>query len=134
MAGDLIAIGIRTPLADPKAALDKVQALARARGGWGQLLDADAVLGPDHLVSALDHARRAFDQGRNATESIAMEFLLYASGERQISKAIRAAGVKPGRVFVVILSGGLSAEDLLAATGWEWDDSLLEPTVQRLRG
>src|SRR5437867_8774842 len=97
MTNELSVIGVGTPLADPKAALGRLQSYARGRGGWAQLLDADAVLGRDHLASAFDHARRAFDQGRNSTASIEVEFLLYASGERQISKAISTAGARPRR-------------------------------------
>ena len=64
----------------------------RSKGGWGQILNPVSVFGRDHLVSALGHARRAIEERRNTTDSIEMEFLLYVSGERQISKAIEVAG------------------------------------------
>mgnify|MGYP001259469338 CR=1 FL=1 len=70
-----------------------------------QALDAKAVYGKDHLVSAAEHAVRAFHQGRNAMNSLALELLLYAAGERQIQKAIKKMGVKQGKgqvAFVII--------------------------------
>jgi KEOPS complex subunit Cgi121 len=70
-----------------------------------QVFDATAVYGKDHLISATTHAQRAFEQGRNATNSLALEILLYAAGERQIHKAIRKIGVKKGEqqiAFVLV--------------------------------
>jgi KEOPS complex subunit Cgi121 len=70
-----------------------------------QALDASAVYGKDHLVSAANHALRAFEQKTNATNSLALEILLYAAGERQIQKALKKIGVKKGKqqiAFVVI--------------------------------
>jgi KEOPS complex subunit Cgi121 len=62
-----------------------------------QVLDAQVVYGKDHLLSAAQHAQRAFEQGTNATNSLALEILLYASGERQIQKAITKMGIKKGK-------------------------------------
>lgn len=59
-----------------------------------QAFDATAVYSPDHLISATEHAKRTFQQGTNATNSLALEILLYASGERQIEKALKKMGVK----------------------------------------
>ena len=69
-----------------------------------QAFDATVIYGKDHLISATTHAKRAFQQGTNATNSPALEILLYAAGERQIQKAIKKIGVKKGEqqiVFVV---------------------------------
>jgi KEOPS complex subunit Cgi121 len=62
-----------------------------------QALDATVVYGKDHLMSATDHAVRAFERKTNSTNSLALEILLYAAGERQIQKAIKKIGVKKGR-------------------------------------
>lgn len=53
------------------------------------MMRAEMVFGMDHLRSALYHAARAIKDGRNASDSLAMETLLYASGERQLSAAIK---------------------------------------------
>ena len=62
-----------------------------------QAFDATVVYGKDHLISATIHAQRAFEQRTNATNSLALEILLYAAGERQIQKAIKKIGVKKGK-------------------------------------
>jgi KEOPS complex subunit Cgi121 len=70
-----------------------------------QALDSTVVYGRDHLISATKHAQRAFEQRTNATNSLALEILLYAAGERQIQKAIAKIGVKKGKqtiAFVII--------------------------------
>jgi len=68
-----------------------------------QAFDAQLIYGEDHLISATMHAKRAFQQGTNATNSLALEILLYAAGERQIQKAINKIGVKQGRQQIVFL-------------------------------
>jgi KEOPS complex subunit Cgi121 len=68
-----------------------------------QVFDASAIYGKDHLISATIHAQRAFEQGRNSTNSLALEILLYAAGERQIHKAIKKIGVKKGKQQIVFL-------------------------------
>ncbi len=133
MGDALVIFGVRTPISDPKAALEDLRAYARSTGGWAQILNPEAVLGRDHLSSAFEHARRAFEQGRNTTDSIEMEFLLYVSGERQISKALEVAGARARQPVVVAIASGGSAEDLLARYSWERDDALLEATLARLR-
>ena len=133
MAGDIEIAGIRTRFADPKAALKDLQAFARSCGGWAQLLDAGHVVGRDHITSAHEHARRAIERGTNATGSIEMELLLYASGERQISRAIERMGVRAGRPSVAVLGGGVSLDDVRSRFGWTTDDSLLRPTRVKLR-
>lgn len=66
------------------------------------VLRADMVFGSDHLRSALYHAKRALREGRNASESLAMETLLYASGERQLSTAIKKMSVDASSAEVVV--------------------------------
>lgn len=133
MADEIEIMGIRTRLTDPKAALSELQAFARSRGGWAQLLDAECVIGRDHMISAHEHARRALKEETNATVSLEMEFLLYASGERQISKAIAAVGVRAARPFVAVLGGGVPPGEVLSRLGWERDDRLVRPRPAKLK-
>ncbi|DAC72863.1 MAG TPA: hypothetical protein DSN98_03045 [Thermoplasmata archaeon] len=70
-----------------------------------QAFDAAAIYGKDHLISATTHAQRAFEQKTNATNSLALEILLYAAGERQIHKAIKKIGIRKGKqniAFVIV--------------------------------
>lgn len=62
-----------------------------------QAFDAAMIYSKDHVISATTHAKRAFQQGTNATGSLALELLIYAAGERQIEKAIKKIGVKKGK-------------------------------------
>lgn len=118
---------------DTDATLRKVQAFARQRDSEAQLLDARMVFGEDHLRSAALHANRAFRQGQNVAATLGMEFLLYASGERQIRRAIEKMGAKSGRPFVLVLFGKVSAKVVLRNFGWRRSDALLKPNARFLR-
>ena len=126
-------IGVRGRLKDPKATLAEFQGFVRSRGGWGQLLDAGHVAGRDHILSAADHARRAIDRGLASSGTFELEFLLYVSGERQISKAIETAGVRPGRPFIAIVADGPDTREVLERFGWREDPSLIETSPAKLR-
>jgi KEOPS complex subunit Cgi121 len=102
-----------------------------------QALDANVVYGKDHLVSAVQHAKRAFEQGRNATNSLAMEILLYASGERQIQKSIQKVGVKAGRGNIAFVFDGNISNDIIETIfktlDISRDDKVLEGNIYTLR-
>ncbi len=126
-------IGVRRGLEDPKATLADLQEFVRSRGGWAQLLDAGHVAGRDHVLSAVEHARRALDRGLGASGRFELEFLLYVSGKRQISKAIEVAGVRPGRPFVAVVGDGPKSKEILERFDWESDASLVESNAAKLR-
>lgn len=75
-----------------------------------QTFDADRVAGFEHLFFATLNALRAFSQKNNISESVDVESLLYASGQRQIRKAIEMIGVRPDTSSVGVL---ILAEDKL---------------------
>jgi KEOPS complex subunit Cgi121 len=96
--------------------MDRMLRMAEERGISLLVLREEMTFGPDHLASALHHANKAFDEGRNSSDSLAMETLLYASGERQLSSAIRKMGVDGDTTGVVVArltSGEFEPED-----GW----------------
>ena len=68
-----------------------------------QVFDADMVFGEIHLMSAFKHAKRAIDRKTNTTNSLEMETLLYAAGERQLKLAIPKIGIKRGKVNIAFL-------------------------------
>jgi KEOPS complex subunit Cgi121 len=68
-----------------------------------QLFDADHVAGKPHLFFAALNALKAFENGRNISEKLEMEALLYASGQRQIDKAIEMLGVRPESSKIALL-------------------------------
>jgi KEOPS complex subunit Cgi121 len=75
-----------------------------------QAFDARLIYGKEHILSAVTHAKRSFQQGTNATNTLALEILLYAAGERQIQKAIKKMGVKKGKQGIVFLLTDVSAQ------------------------
>ena len=126
-------IGVRGGLKDPKATLAEFQDFVRTRGGRGQLLDAGHVAGRDHILSAANHARRAIDRGLASSGTFELEFLLYVSGERQISKAIETAGVRPGRPFIAVAADGPGSREVLERFRFRADPSLVETSPAKLR-
>jgi len=96
------------------------------------LMDAGMVCGVDHLDSAVFHARRAFERGTNASNTLGMEVILYASGERQISKAKKKMGLhqETAKVAVVVL-GPEDVDQVLDDLDLERDDSLLECSLEK---
>lgn len=98
------------------------------------LMDADMVCGTDHLLAAVFHARRAFERGMNASNTLGMEVILYASGERQISKAKKKMGLHQGteKVAVVVLGPEEANLDVvLNQLELRRDDSVLECSLEK---
>jgi len=129
---DVVIVGVRRGLDDPRATVAEIQDFARSRGGWAQLADSEHVAGRDHVLSAVDHARRSMDRGLGASGRLELEFLLYLSGERQLSRAIDVAGVRPGRSFVAVVGDGPSRDELLERFQWTPDESLLPCNPKKL--
>jgi len=86
------------------ALLERVR--REASGCQVQIFDAKMIAGLDHLYFAVLNALKAMESGNKISSSLAMEILLYASGQHQIDKAIRMLGVKEGssQIVVVVLS------------------------------
>ncbi|MEE9223817.1 MAG: KEOPS complex subunit Cgi121 [Thermoplasmata archaeon] len=125
--------GARGSIASVDDALDKVNQFCKERDCEAQMMDAGLVFGTTHILSAFDHAQRAFDEGRNSSRTLATEVLLYASGERQISESIEKMGIKDGTTeFCIILLGEADIGDLVHDLGLKEDDSVLEGNTSKL--
>lgn len=59
-----------------------------------QIFDANCIAGEKHILFATLNALNAFKQNRNISKSIEVEILIYASGQRQITKALEMIGLK----------------------------------------
>ena len=70
-------------------------------GGDVILMDPDYICGIDHVLSAVMHAERAFKFGTNRSKTLLTETILYAAGERQISKALIRMRPKEGCIEMV---------------------------------
>ena len=108
-----------------------------------QVIDADIVYGKNHLISASQHGVRAFEQKKNSTKTLAMEILLYASGERQIQRAIQKVGIKKGNVNIALVFVDVFQENgkvsdtvvgkILEVLNLTRDDKVLEGDIDTLR-
>lgn len=124
-------VGARGRVDDP---MSLIEALRSVNGGEGAALDADMVCGRDHLCSAAMHALRAFGRGDNVCATLAVETVLFASGERQISKALKKVGLQAGAERVALVLFDVDDVDVtLHALDLERDDSVLEPSREKAR-
>lgn len=103
-----------------------------------QIFDAKCVASWQHLYFAALNALKAFRDKLNISSSLAVEALLYASGQRQIQKAVDMLGVKlkTRNVAVLIIadSGDEARETLNRVSktiGGEFDDSVMEVTAEK---
>jgi len=58
-----------------------------------QLVNAETVAGPKHLLFAAIHALTAFHRGTQRASTLAMEVLRFAAAQRQISQALKLMGI-----------------------------------------
>ena len=129
------------PVEDVEAWLARLQATAARLGLRAQALDADAVCGLAHLLSALAHAHRAFERGKNLARTLEVEWVLCAAGVRQVGPALQRVGVRRGTArfaLLVTYEGELSLADdaaaaLLEGAGLRPDDGALEFRPEALR-
>lgn len=92
-----------------------------------QFMDADRILGKEHLISAIEHAQRAFKRKDNISSTLAMEILIYAAGEPQINNAIAKIGLKDGcERIAVVVEGDFEVAQLLSHLNLKRDDDVLE--------
>ncbi len=92
---------------------------------------ADMIFGVDHLRTALYHAKKAIKEGRNASDSLALETLLYASGERQLSSALKKMTVDDSTEEVAIAK--LSEGAFQPNESWKpFPDKVDNPSRERL--
>jgi KEOPS complex subunit Cgi121 len=95
-------------------------------------MDADLVCGRVHLETAAIHAIRALEQGTNASTTASMETMLFASGERQISKAKEKMGVKDGtRHFALVLFDCHDPMEIIRKLKLIKDDQVLLPSKEK---
>ena len=99
-------------------------------GGDCVLVDPDMVVGRDHLLSAAEHAERAFREGTNRSKTVLTEIILYSAWERQIGKAMTKMKPKEGRNDYVALLIDID-DPRLEEIGMIRDDSLVDATQEK---
>ena len=112
---------------------DLASTAARLRaqtGGQVLFLDAGKIVGEDHLRSALLHARRAVANHTAACELLSLEVLVYASGERQISRAKEKMDPVPGGMLAIVIIDA-QKEPELEREGLHREQRALLPTLSK---
>ncbi len=102
-----------------------------------QVFNADLIFDEKHLLSAFEHAKRAFDTKNNSTNTFSMEILLYASGERQLKIAIPKMGIKKGksRIAAVFYADKIDTliDDFLKKNNLKKDKKVLKGDINTLK-
>jgi len=131
--------GARGKIKDVDIFLKQIQGFSKKNNFVVQVFDADVIYGKNHLISAAEHAIRAFERKTNTTNSLDKEILLYASGERQLKLAIPKMGVKKNssNVAIVFISNKKSYDNLivefLKILSLKIDDKVLNGSKEKLR-
>ena len=120
---------------DVAAWLARLHEVSTALGFRAQALDAGAVCGREHVVSAILHAKQARSSGRALARTLETEWALCVAGVRHVGVALERAGVRRGTdTFAVLLTfegDALPPEEAVAAflrgTRLERDDSVMCP-------
>ena len=82
--------------------LSGLRAIAHKYAVTIQAMDAELIAGEEHIKSAVEKAIRALEREKGITNDLGLEILLYASGRRQIEKAL-GMGVTEGKKNVAIV-------------------------------
>lgn len=113
----------------------------KAKGAHIQFFDAGLIAGWEHLYFAALNALNAFKSKQNISNSLAVEALLFASAQRQITKAVEMLGIRPESLQVAVLILAETPQEATAALeiisktmSGERDDSTLELTDGKIQG
>jgi KEOPS complex subunit Cgi121 len=134
-------VGAKGNITDIDKFLKQVVSFAQSNKIMIQTFNADLIYGENHIISAVEHAIRAMNQKTNTTNSLEMEILLYASGERQLKLAIPKMGVKKGKANIVLVlikdtNGKISDRmigELLELLSFNRDDEVIEGDESKLK-
>jgi KEOPS complex subunit Cgi121 len=85
--------------------LDLIKKISKEKNITIQALDADKLAGKEHMRFAVEKAMNSFKAGTNIANDLAKEIMLYASGTRQISKAMRL-GIHKGKNNIALVAVG----------------------------
>ena len=98
-----------------------------------QLLNADAVVSPNHIIHGVNQAFLAFDRGENLANDISVEIVLRCSAQRQISKAFKILGLHDGEMDLcaILINCGDYSQELSEI--FTPDDDVLIPDSDKLK-
>ncbi|MGN1045415.1 MAG: KEOPS complex subunit Cgi121 [Candidatus Methanomethylophilaceae archaeon] len=110
--------------------LDRIVEHFTSKGGDVIVMDPLYVYCPEQVISAAEHAERAFREGRNRSRTFLTETMMYVSGERQVSKALEKMRPPEGSDGFVLSLFDIDDPDL-EALGLTECPSLLEGTPEK---
>ena len=90
---------------DTSSFLDNLTAIATKYECVIQSFDARYIVGKSHLTLATEYSKRAFERENSIAKDPAVELLLYASGRRQINRAMEMC-INPKTTGIVIVIYG----------------------------
>ena len=128
MAADVQVIGIRGD-----ASFERMVEHFTSLGGEVVIMDPMYVCGKDHIISAVRHAERSFEHGTNRSKTLLTEIILYAAGERQISKAMARMRPKERSNEYVLALLDCPSDLKLDEIGMERDDSIIEANESKAK-
>jgi KEOPS complex subunit Cgi121 len=103
-----------------------------------QFFNAKHIAGPQHLYFAAINAKNAFQKMTNISETLVIESLLYASGQRQIKKAVKMLGIQnTSDIAVLIMARSKIEKDnliqyVIDRISGKRDDNILELTDKKI--
>ena len=92
-------------ITDVNRFLHTLKGIASGYGITVQAIDASKTAGTMHILAAAEKAIRAVQRHDSISDDLGMEILLYASGNRQIKKAL-SMGARNGRNEIVLVAVG----------------------------
>ena len=101
-----------------------------SKGGDVIILNPLYVYCEEQILSAVEHAERAFRNGTNRSKTLLTEIIMYISGERQASKALKKVRPADGSEERILVLLNIDDSDL-DALGLVEDGSLLIGTPEK---
>jgi len=92
-----------------ESTLEEINDIAEKNNSTIVLIDAKVIAGKKHVESALIHAKRSFKEETQIARTLAMEILVYASGQRQCSLASKIGLHTGENVVYILIEGGNEA-------------------------
>jgi len=103
MAYEILAGKIK--IEDTKSFLSTVNEISTNFGVIIQAINAEKIVGKEHIDYAVKKAIKSFENGRNIAKNLGLEILLYMSARRHIQKAL-AMGIREGAMNVLFVITG----------------------------
>ncbi len=127
-------IGAEGKIKNPEFFLEKIEFFSEEKNVEVAVLDAEMVFGKEHLISAVEHALRAFERKKSFSNKLSTEILVYASCDSQIRNAIQKMGIKKEtKNFALVVIGKCNIDNLLSFMKLKRNDAVLNKNLKVLK-